>query len=59
MPLSVSGWRTICWKTLNGNVATWEPASAASVTWRGWRIECRQDLAVDVVHLDDGGELTG
>src|SRR6185295_19604325 len=39
MPLSVSGWWTICWKTLNGSVAIWEPAIAASTTCRGWRTE--------------------
>ena len=32
MPESVSGWWTICLSTLNGSVATCEPASAASVT---------------------------
>ena len=37
MPLSVSGWWTICWRTLNGSVATCAPSSW--VTWRGWRIE--------------------
>src|SRR5690242_19531354 len=31
IPLSVSGWWTICWRTLNGRVATCAPASAACV----------------------------
>ena len=31
MPLSVSGCRTICWRTLNGSVAMCAPASAAWV----------------------------
>jgi len=31
MPLSVRGWWTICWMTLNGRVAMWAPASAAWV----------------------------
>src|SRR5262245_59075166 len=39
MPLSVSGWWTICWRTLKGSVATWAPARAAWVTWSGCRIE--------------------
>ena len=39
MPRSVSGWWTICLRTLKGIVAMWAPASAASVTWRGWRTE--------------------
>src|SRR6185295_801028 len=39
MPLSVSGWWTICWRTLKGKVAMCAPASAACVTWSGLRID--------------------
>lgn len=39
MPRSVSGWWTIWRSTLKGIVAMCAPASAASVTWRGWRTE--------------------
>ncbi len=39
MPLSVSGWWTICWRTLKGIVAMCAPASAAWVMWSGWRID--------------------
>ena len=39
IPLSVSGWWTICWRTLNGTVAMWAPASADWVTWSGLRMD--------------------
>ena len=49
MPLSVSGWWTICWRTLNGSVATWAPASAAWVMWQRVADRGRQDLGVELV----------
>ena len=39
IPLSVSGCFVICSSTFSGIVATCAPASADSVTWRGWRID--------------------
>ena len=39
IPLSVSGCFVICSSTLSGIVATCAPASADSVTCRGWRID--------------------
>ena len=49
MPLSVSGWLSICWKTLNGSVAMCEPASAASVTWQRMADRGGQHLRFELV----------
>ena len=57
MPLSVSGWWTICWRTLNGSVAMCAPASAAWVMWSGLRIEAARTSDVDLVDREDLGQL--
>ena len=57
MPLSVSGWWTICWRTLNGSVAMWAPASADWVTWQRVPDRRREDLGVDLVDREDLGQL--
>src|SRR5439155_23426623 len=38
-PMSVSGCLISCWSTLNGMVATWAPALAASITCSGLRMD--------------------
>ena len=57
MPLSVSGWWTICWRTLNGSVAMCAPASAAWVMCTRVADRRRQHLGVELVDRDDLGQL--
>ena len=57
MPLSVSGWWTICWSTLNGSVATCAPASAAWVMWSGLRIDAARTSVSRSWIVDDLDQL--
>jgi hypothetical protein len=46
MPVVVSGWSSIWWKTLAGIVATSQPSRAASITCLGCRIEAASTWVV-------------
>src|SRR3954452_21117819 len=60
MPLSVSGWWTICCRILNGSVAMWAPASAACVIWSGFRIEAARTSVSSswIATISDSSRIT-